>query len=64
MKTETCSIIKSSPWTAEKQAVNVQKPSVAEAAEDALEIKVLASRSYGSHTDSVVQHFKENNCAQ
>lgn len=28
MKTETCCLIKSSPWTAEKQAVNVPKPTL------------------------------------
>lgn len=64
MKTETRGIIKSSPWTAEKQGCSCAAAhSAAEEAEDALEIRALASSVCGNHANPVFQHLKENNCA-
>lgn len=63
MKTETCHLIKSSPWTAQEQAIHVPKPTLQQRGPKTPWRLVLASDVCGSHTDPVVQHLKENNCA-
>lgn len=58
MKTETCGVIKSSPWTAERQAVNAPQKRLRTLLRMEIWFQCLWKPS-----DPVAQHLKENVCA-